>query len=81
MPTAGSDALNNILNQANTANPADQPGANGTAANLTNDQTQILKTMDAASLRQLLLQAGMKQTDLDKISDAELMKSYSEMLK
>ena len=80
LPSAGNNALNNIINQSNTINPTGQPSAAGGTAPLTNDQIQVLKTMDAASLRQLLLEAGMPQADLDKISDAELMQSYNETL-
>ena len=37
------------------------------------------KELDAPTLRQMLLQAGMKQEVLDKISDEDLMKSYQEV--
>lgn len=79
-PAVGNDTLNKILNQSNAANPTAQPGANSGTANLTNEQIQILKGMDVASLRQILLESGMAQEDLDKISDAELMQSFNEML-
>lgn len=39
-----------------------------------------VKDLDATTLRQLLLKAGMDKTMLDKISDEQLMQSYSEML-
>lgn len=49
------------------------------------DQALLIKavngTADAASLRSLLLQNGANQTDLDSISDADLMASYADMLK
>lgn len=37
--------------------------------------------MDAATLRQLMIDQGMKKADLDKISDEQLMKSFKEVLK
>lgn len=85
-PAAGSDTLNNILNQYNAANSVTPPSASagsaaaGTTGSLTAEQKQALQGMDAASLRQLLIQNGMAQTDLDQISDADLMQSYSETL-
>ncbi len=36
---------------------------------------------DAAGLRQILLQSGADKTTLDKVSDADLMLSYQEVLK
>lgn len=48
-------------------------------AGLGGDQPDILKNIDSASLRQLLLQSGMKKEILDQISDADLMKSYGEV--
>jgi hypothetical protein len=36
--------------------------------------------MDAATLRQLMIEQGMDKAMLDKISDAELMKSFEETL-
>jgi len=38
------------------------------------------QSMDVATLRQLLLDKGMDQAMLDKISDEELMKSFEEIL-
>ena len=75
-----SGTLNSLLDQfgmsgqqtSGTTNlPAGQAGLNS-------DQVNALKNIDAASLRQLLIQAGMPQATLDKISDADLMKSYGE---
>jgi hypothetical protein len=42
-------------------------------------ETFLGKELDAPTLRQMLLQAGMKQDVLDKISDEDLMKSYQEV--
>ena len=83
--TVSSEAgLNNLTNQNETLNSllnqfgASQPQSTSGTENLSSDQLNALKNIDAASLRQLLLQAGMPQATLDKISDTELMKSYSE---
>jgi hypothetical protein len=49
------------------------------------DQALLLKALsgssDAASLRALLIQNGANSEDLSKISDADLMASYAEVLK
>ncbi|MDD4901197.1 MAG: thrombospondin type 3 repeat-containing protein [Patescibacteria group bacterium] len=75
-----SEALNGLLEQANAnnqaANSANASGSNG----LTGEQLQALKNLDAASVRQMLLESGMPKSTLDKISDTELMKSYLETL-
>ncbi len=68
-------ALNSLLNQFGATQPSAPPASD---ANLSADQLNALKNIDAASLRQLLIQAGMPKDALDKISDADLMKSYSE---
>jgi hypothetical protein len=84
-PSSSNDTLNSLLNQfgatnpANLTNPANSTAGAGTGS-LSSDQLNALKNIDAASLRQLLLQAGMPQATLDKISDADLMKSYQETL-
>jgi len=67
-----SGTLNSLLNQFGATNPTNP------SASLNSEQLNALKNIDAASLRQLLLQAGMDKTTLDKISDADLMTSYSE---
>lgn len=72
-----SAALNSLLDQMNAANPAADSSASG---DLTAEQKQALKGIDAASLRQLLIEAGMDKTALDQISDTELMQSYNETL-
>lgn len=76
-----SAGLNGLLNQYNAANPAAGSAAAGSGAgSLTPEQKQALKGIDAASLRQMLLTAGMPKEALDQISDTELMKSYGETL-
>lgn len=72
--TTQNDTLNSLLNQFG----ATQPTTPAAGAALTPDQLNALKNIDVASLRQLLIQAGMDKATLDKISDTELMKSYSE---
>jgi len=81
--TNQNDVLNSLLNQFGATNPASQPApatptAGTGSASLTPDQLNALKNIDAASLRQLLIQNGMDKATLDKISDADLMKSYQE---
>ncbi len=75
---AGADdgTFSSLLNQFG----ADQAenSAVGQQADLNSDQLNLLKNIDAASLRQLLLQSGMKKEMLDQISDADLMKTYNE---
>ena len=93
--SAENQAVKDLLNQQNAAqsaagtgaglNAANQPasptgGSTGSAGNLTPDQKNALKNIDAATLRQMLLQAGMQKDVLDQIGDEELMKSYSEIL-
>lgn len=72
-PASSNNTLDNLLNQFGATAPATTG-----SAGLNSEQMDILKNIDAASLRQLLLQAGMDKAVLDKISDAELMKSYGE---
>jgi hypothetical protein len=78
--TNSNNMANTLLNQLGATS---QPGATSSAssaANLTSDQLSALKNLDATSLRQLLLQQGMDKTALDKISDADLLKSFQETL-
>lgn len=73
---ASNNTLNSLLNQFGATNPANPVSG---SANLNSSQLDVLKNIDAASLRQLLLEAGMQKAVLDKISDDELMKSYGEI--
>ncbi|MBU1933818.1 thrombospondin type 3 repeat-containing protein [Patescibacteria group bacterium] len=73
--TNQNETLNSLLNQFNASQPATQPVSD---VGLSTDQLNALKNIDAASLRQLLLEAGMPKETLDKISDTDLMQSYSE---
>jgi len=70
--------LNGLVDQLG----ASQPGQTGTSSfNASQVESLMGRSMDAATLRQLLLQAGMDKTVLDKINDEELMKSYQEVAK
>jgi len=73
--SASGDTLNNLLNQFGASQPATQSDDS-----LTSDQLKALKNMDAAGLRELLLQNGMDKATLDKISDTDLLKSFEETL-
>lgn len=82
-----SEALNGLLNQYNAINSAVPPSGVGQPASsaggtgsLTDEQKQALKGIDATSLRQMLITAGMDKATLDKVSDTELMQSYNETL-
>ncbi len=79
-PAASNDTLNSLLNQFGAVNPASQPTTTNSTASLNSDQLNALKNIDAASLRQLLLQNGMDKATLDKISDTDLLKSCQETL-
>jgi hypothetical protein len=71
--------LNNLLQLGGGLSGSQ--GTSLTADNSGNVDVEALlgKELDAPTLRQLLLQAGMKQEVLDKISDEDLMKSYQEV--
>jgi len=73
-------AVNTLLNQLGATNQSDTTASSNSTTNLTSDQLSALKNLDAASLRQLLLQQGMDKATLDKISDADLLKSFQETL-
>ncbi len=76
--TAQNENLNSLLNQFNATQPTAQ--TTNSAGSLSSDQLGALKNIDAASLRQLLLQQGMDKATLDKISDTDLLKSFQETL-
>ncbi len=75
VPASSNSTLNNLLNQFGATAPAPTG-----AADLNSEQIDILKNIDAVSLRQLLLEQGMDKAILDKISDADLLKSFQETL-
>jgi len=76
-PASANNVLNNLLNQFGAAKPS--APTNSGSADLSSGQLDVFENIDAASLRQLLIKAGMQKEVLDKISDAELMKSYGEI--
>jgi len=77
-------SLNSLLNQFNVDASESVQGTGGTAG-LAPDKASDLEAlfgsdMNAATLRQLLLEYGMNKEMLDKISDEQLMQSYREMM-
>ena len=85
--TSSQTGLENLQEQNSTLNSllnvygATNPSTTGTATSgLTSDQLNALKNIDAASLRQLLLQNGMDKATLDKISDSDLLSSFQETM-
>jgi len=78
--TQGDKALNTAA--PTLSSTTSQPTLNlpATAANSADLQKVLAGQVDAASLRRMLLQAGMDQATLDKISDDALMSGYKEIL-
>jgi hypothetical protein len=83
--TQDNSTLNNLLNQMGVA--AGTPLSNNTTVgNATGGLSQpdmqkmVEGSIDAPTLRQMLISAGMDKTILDKISDADLMASYQETM-
>ncbi|MBU4347195.1 hypothetical protein KJ586_01800 [Patescibacteria group bacterium] len=77
-----SDSLNTLMDQLNVDQNLSQSGQAGAgAAEMPAELKAIFgSNMDAATLRQTLLQYGMQKEALDKISDEQLMQSYKEIL-
>jgi len=65
---------------APTESSAAITGLGSGAMDQTTLQNLVGGQMDAATLRQILIQSGADKASLDKISDADLMKSYQETL-
>jgi len=80
--TQDNSALNNLLNQFGvTPQPATSTApANPSNTGNTSASSIMPSNMDAATLRQLLINAGMDKNVLDQISDQDLMNSYQQML-
>ncbi len=70
---AANSESNNLLNQLNL-------NTGGVSTNEQNLQNVLGGGSDAATLRKMLLDAGMDKAMLDKISDDDLLKSYQETL-
>jgi hypothetical protein len=66
---------NNPSSNSNTTAPAAPTNTPTSTVDI-----NTLKSLDAPTLRQLLLDKGMDKTMLDNISDADLLKSFSEVL-
>ncbi len=73
--------LNNLLNQFNATGQTGQSATGTSSQSAASSESILSGSIDAATLRQMLLQSGMDKAVLDKISDQELMQSYQEMLK
>jgi hypothetical protein len=68
--------------QASGAATGQNPAQNvATTAQDSQYQKLLNGTLDANSLRQMLLDTGMDKAKLDKISDEQLLQSYSDMTK
>ena len=79
--TQNSSSLNSLLEQFNVDGD-NQSGVSQTEPNTGADELEALfgAEMNAAALRQLLLEHGMDKGILDKISDEQLMESFGEMM-
>lgn len=75
------DLTNNLLQQFNAASSSNSSSALQQPAASVNMQALTGGAMDAATLRQLLLEHGMQKEMLDQISDQDLMASFNEMMK
>jgi hypothetical protein len=76
-----SDSLNTLMDQLNVdQNMSSAQGGAGAAEMPAELKAIFGSNMDAATLRQTLLQYGMQKEALDKISDEQLMQSYKEIL-
>lgn len=76
-----SDSLNTLMDQLNVDQSMSSGQSGAGAAEMPAELKAIFgSNMDVATLRQTLLQYGMKKEALDKISDEQLMQSYKEIL-
>lgn len=76
---ASTVVASSTVNQASGDIPVANPNGN-TITDTSTLQNIISGKIDAATLRQLLIQNGADKDVLDKISDEDLMKSYQETL-
>lgn len=75
------DNSNLSQNTSTLGNINSQPTASSTASSFSDGLNKILSgSVDAKTLRQLLLEQGMDKDLLGQISDEELMKNYKETL-
>ncbi|WKZ25073.1 MAG: thrombospondin type 3 repeat-containing protein [Patescibacteria group bacterium] len=91
MELSNSGSGQNLLSpgQAPTASPGSSPsgssGQNSGTSNLTQEERNALLEIfgdvsDPSILRQMLLQAGMKQAELEALSDQEIMETFNSLL-
>ncbi len=73
--TSSTSVTNSSTSSTNPSGSLDSTSADEAALT-----SALSGVSDAATLRQLLISSGASKTDLDKISDADLMKSYQETL-
>jgi len=73
--TQPDSSLNALLDQLSATEPT-----GGTSPGSADLEALLGEELDAATLRQLLLQQGMEKEILDQISDVELMASFREIL-
>lgn len=81
--TTTTNQIVNQLNVSNQINQSSQTAASQSAdTNMVNSQIQSVLAggAKASELRQMLIGAGMDKTILDKISDADLAKTYQDAL-
>ena len=74
--TAATALATSTVSNTTGASASIETNATGTSA----IEDLVAGQSDAATLRQLLLDSGMDKATLDKISDADLMKSYQDSL-
>ena len=73
--TEPSDDFYNFLNSLETSVDQD---INSTSSN--SSLSENSENLDAQSLRQILIQSGIEESDLEQINDDDLMKLYQEVL-
>lgn len=82
---ASAETTASSTSSSDLSSPSSTTGVTGNLDSTTADQTVLQNALngqiDAATLRQLLITSGASKTDLDQISDEDLMKSYQETLK
>lgn len=77
--TAATSSNNNLL-ATTSSSTAETPNLDVTKVSTSSLQQALSGQADAATLRQMLISGGADKSELDKISDADLLKSYQEVL-
>jgi hypothetical protein len=75
-----SDLSSAITATTTTTAATSSSGLNASAVDQATLQKALNGQADAATIRALLIQSGANKTELDKVSDADLLKSYQETL-